>query len=430
MIVSILYECSLYFLALLALPKMAYQMLVHKKYRDSLFQRLGIRFPVIDKGQRQLIWIHAVSVGETKAVALLAKRLKSELNNPIVVISSITETGHAEAKRSIPTADYHVYLPFDFRWSVKSIINRTRPDLVILCETDFWYNFLRFSKASGATIALVNGKVSPTSTKRFKRLSWLTKSLFNLIDLFGLQSRHYKERFLTIGIPEEKLIVTGNLKFDEQPEMMSETEKMQLKSRLGIQDGEKVVVIGSTHNPEEENLLEEIRKVWPAFPDLKVIIVPRHPERFSEVASLLKSKEIPFIRYSQTGSPTYNGGKVVLLDAMGMLRKCYQLADAAIVAGSYIEKVGGHNILEPLWYGVPLLYGPYMHSQPALVELVKEYGAGKQVSLQDMHRELISVLGGKDVPEMNQAGKKLISEVGGSTERTLNLLKQRLGVNK
>ncbi|MBA2728245.1 MAG: 3-deoxy-D-manno-octulosonic acid transferase, partial [Parachlamydiaceae bacterium] len=362
MIIPIFYELILWLLALLALPKIIYSAIFYGKYRESFFKRWGKGFPVINKGNRRLIWVHAVSMGETKAVSTLIKSLKAGKDNPIVLVSSITETAHAEAKKSIPEADYHVFMPFDFNFLIAPIVAKVSPDLVLLSETDFWFNFLRAAKKCGAEIAVVNGKISERSVKRFQKFSFFSNALFGCIDLFCLQSVHYQKRFASLNIPSDKMIVTGNLKFDDEPPRLTEIEKLNLKVKWGIDPSSKVLVIGSSHDPEERQLLEVMRNIWKKEPSLKVILVPRHPDRFNTVGTLLESLSIPFSRYSQPEGLSNINSKVILIDAMGQLRNSYQIADLAIVAGSYTEKVGGHNILEPLWFGVPTIFGPHMHS--------------------------------------------------------------------
>lgn len=421
-IFGIVYEIALWLLAFVALPKMLYQFFINKKYRNSLAERFGKGFPHISKKGRYLIWIHAVSVGETKAVAALAKKFKEELKNPIILISSITETGHAEAKRSIPNADYHVYLPFDFLWIIRRIVNRARPDLVILCETDFWYNFLKCSKDTGATIALVNGKLSERSTRRFQSFSWFARQLFSLFDCICVQSNFYAERFAKVGISPDRLIATGNMKFDDHATQLEASELALWRQQLWISVKDQVLVIGSTHYPEEKMILDALIPLWEKCPQLKVILAPRHPERLQEVADLLQKRHLPFIRFSQVQVKS-GDEKVILIDKMGLLKKAYQLASVAIVAGSYTPKVGGHNIIEPSWYGVPVLFGPWMHSQPDLLELVRNYKAGFQVSIEELAPILESLLQDQAKRnELGRGGERLVSEVKGSTDRTLNSL--------
>ncbi len=422
--ITIFYEFALWLLALLALPKIIYQAIFYGKYRQNFLKRWGKDFPKIDKGQRRLIWVHAVSMGETKAVAALVKIFKAEPDNPIVVVSSITETGHAEAKKSMPNADYHVYMPFDFNFLVAPIVANVRPDLVILTESDFWFNFLRAAQRCGAEIAVVNAKISERSLERFKKLPSFANALFGCIDLYCLQSEHYKKRFMELKIPESKMIVTGNLKFDNEPLSLSESDKSSLKQSWGIEPTNKVLVIGSSHDPEERQILEVLNNVWKTVPKLKVILVPRHPERFNAVAALLENANIPFARYSEPSSLSNVDSKVVLIDTMGLLGKCYQIADLAIVAGSYTEKVGGHNILEPLWFGVPIIFGPHMHSQPELVEIVKTHSAGLMVPLDQLENTLNQLIEGKGQSiDLKNNGLNLISSMRGSSQRTYQALK-------
>jgi 3-deoxy-D-manno-octulosonic-acid transferase len=424
MFFSLLYEFILIILGLFALPKFFYQLLFLGKHRKSWLKRLGGGFPLIKKGKKPLIWIHAVSLGETKAAASLVKALKNEFNHPLIIFSTTTETGYVESCRSIQ-ADHHVYLPFDFGWVIKPIIKRTAPDLVILCESDFWYNFLATSKKIGAVVVLVNGKISEKSMQRFQKAPFFTRKLFSNIDLFCLQSQLYRQRFEQLGILQDKLIVTGNMKFDGDYSRLPAAQLEAWKSELGIQAKDAVLVIGSSHHPEELMLLNVMHQLWPRFPNLKVMIVPRHPERFSEVAGLLQKNSVDFRRLSQKNL-SRSPAPVILIDAMGLLRKCYQLADIAIVAGSYTAKVGGHNILEPSWYGVPVIFGPHMHTQPDLVNLVNEYRAGIQVSLEELPDKLCDLLQNPSQrKELGEAGLKLAGDLHGATVKTLKLIKKQ-----
>lgn len=421
MLLSFFYEISLILLGLAALPKMLYMRLLHNKYRQSFSKRFGKDFPRIEKNGRYLIWIHAVSVGETKVAASMVKMLKAELNNPLIVVSSVTETGHAEAQRSIPLADHHVYLPFDFGWIMKPIIKKVSPDLVILCESDFWYNFLNTAKKQGAQVALINGKISEESMKLFKKAAWFSERLFALIDVFCIQNRHYKERFEDLGVPPEKITVTGNMKFDDACPQLTPEQLNAWKKQLGIREGDQVLVIGSTHDPEEKQFLALLQDLWQDHPKLKVILVPRHPERFNEVASIIQRQNISFQRFTSMNGQ--DPVKVILMDAMGLLRKCYQLADVALVGGSFTNKVGGHNIMEPSWYGVPVLFGPFMHAQPELVELVEEYGSGEQVGMGNLGIVLDNILKNAEKRQsLGKAGLKLVSDMNGATRKTWQVI--------
>jgi 3-deoxy-D-manno-octulosonic-acid transferase len=418
MLISFLYEIALWILSLAMIPWLFYQSLVKRKYRESLEKKFGHGFPSITKGTKRLIWVHAVSMGEMRALAAFARSLKEQEGNPLLLVSCTTETGYAEAKRSLSFADYHVYLPFDFRSIIAPIVKKTAPDLVILCESDFWYNFFSSCKKSGATIALVNGKISKRSLKRFQLFPYFSKRLFGFLDIACVQNDLYKKRFEQLGIPPHKLVVTGNIKFDEAPTLLTEKERISWKEELGIPPQAPILVIGSTHEPEERLFLEKLKEVWERFPSLRVLIVPRHPERFSTVASLLEGLFIPYIRFSQIAKKQ-GTEQLFLVDAMGILRKCYQLADIAIVGGSYTPKVGGHNIIEPCPYGVPVLFGPYMHTQSELVDLVKQHHAGLQVEEEALSSVLIDLLSHPEKrQELGAAGQRLVGEMRGAIRRT------------
>ena len=255
----ILYELSLWVIAFLALPKLLYNFFIHKKYRKSLWARLGFNNPLLQRVHPPLIWIHAVSVGETKAVVTLARELKRQFTKCQIIISSITETGHAEAKRSFPFADHHIYLPFDFNLLIHRLLTQAPPDLVILCESDLWYNFLRLAKQKGACVALVNGKISERSTWRFNQIPFFSRRLFNLFDVLCLQNNLYKERFVKAGAPPDRLLVTGNLKLDEEYPHLSVDESAQWRQRLGVSSRQLVLTIGSTHDSEEQILLRVLK---------------------------------------------------------------------------------------------------------------------------------------------------------------------------
>lgn len=396
------------------------------KYRTSFKRRFGISFPYIQKGAKKLIWIHAVSMGETKAVLPLAKSLKEEFSDALFLISSVTETGHAEAKKSFSFFDFHVYLPFDFSWIIGPIIKRVKPDLIIISENDLWYHFLSEAKKNGAKIAVVNGKLSERSLKRFSVFSFFAKKLFSLIDLYCLQSDRYKERFLKLNIPEEKLVVTGNLKLDAKVKGLSLEELQNARQTLKIKEGGVAIVAGSTHPLEEELLIRSLLPLWSKFSNLKLLLVPRHPERFNAVASLLKTMQIPFCRFSEI-EKAQGDEKVLLIDAMGVLLTCYQIGDIAIVGGSFVPKIGGHNILEPAQFGKPVLFGPFMHSQQDFVDLIHEFKAGLQINESQLTQILINLIEKKDQQEMmGKAGIALLNAMRGANERTLSCLKNRL----
>lgn len=400
-------------------------MLLRKKQGPNLRQRLG-RIGTINKTKPFLVWIHAVSLGETKAVAPLAQRLKETYGDKIeFVISTGTAAGKAEGEKAMPFADHKIYLPFDFSWIMKPLLKATKPDLVVVVETDLWFNFLSSAKQNGARLLIVNGKMSERSCARYASFSWWSETIFSQFDRICAQSSHYRDRYLKIGVAKDKVIITGNLKLDHvEPK---DLEIDEWKKDLGLSNDHLVLVIGSTHDPEERWFLEVLDGLWNEFPELRVLLVPRHPERFDQVADLLQESGQPFRRYSKDG----NGPcRILLVDAMGILKKCYQIADCAIVGGSYVEHVGGHNILEPSEFGVPVIFGPNMYGQPELKELCLSYEAGLQVPMKDLSHTLQTLLKNKEKRDLiGSRGLRLIRDHQGASERTLKIIKEMLPEN-
>ncbi len=248
-------------------------LVLRKKGGATLGERLGFLSEMPRKTKSRLVWIHAVSLGEIKAAAPLAKMMKEAYGDDAeFLVSSGTASGREAAEKAVPFADFYLYLPLDFTWTMKKLVKRARPDLVIICETDLWYNFLSQCKQEGAKLILVNGKMSEKTFLRYQAFSFWAGKIFSLFDCICVQSFHYAHRFEKLGVQKNVLKITGNLKLDsEEPVFMGSKEEM------GLNKGDLVLVIGSTHHPEERWFLEILEGMWNDFPNLKVLLVPRHP---------------------------------------------------------------------------------------------------------------------------------------------------------
>ncbi|MDF2550281.1 MAG: gseA [Chlamydiales bacterium] len=414
---SILYNSFLALLLLLLSPKMLWQ----KKYRQRLKSMLHLKLPLLPKRRGPTLWVHAVSFGETRAVAPLVRRLKEEWPDSVILVSTMTESGQEEARRTIREADLVLFLPLDFSFIVRRVLKWARPKQVILVETDFWYHFLKESRRQGARIALVNGKISAASARRFASLRWLSKKMFSAIDLFLVQSTVYQERFLQLGILPEKVVATGNIKLDSSPEAMEAEDLQRLRRELFLQEEDIVLTIGSTHAPEEQELMDAIGPLFKEYPHLKVLLVPRHPQRLIKERNILLG--YPYQKLSEL-RPESSKENILFIDQLGILKRCYQIADIAIVAGSFGSQVGGHNIIEPCYYGVPVLFGPSMHGQPDLKRLIEEYQAGQSVSLVELPTVLKEWLDSQALRKgIGQRGLALVQESAGATEKVVRALK-------
>lgn len=401
--------------AILSLPRYLYRFRKNPALKKALQEKLGFGFPTLSR-DRPVIWIHAVSVGEVKAVSSLAKSFKEKIPGCTLLVTTITLTGNEEAKKSIPQADHILFLPFDISFIIQRVLKKIQPALVVITETDFWFQFLRAAKEVGAHVTLVNGKISERSTDRLKRFPFVCRRLFSNVDQFLLQSDDYEKRFLALGVPQKKISVTGNLKLDTKIKLLSESEKEALRKQLGLTQNTKTVVFASTH-PGEEELAISLAKELQEKAQAKIVIVPRHPERFSQVASTLQLSGLPFDQLSKKSAELNSA--LVLVDQMGLLGSIYQVTDIAIVCGSFTP-IGGHNIIEPMPFNVPVLFGPHMFKQPEFTLLAEKYRAGLMISKEELSPKVQELLANDQKRnELGQAGVRLVVDNQGASERTL-----------
>lgn len=419
----LLYPILIFFFVLFYLPKFIYDYLCKKKYRGCLLRRLGLVSHKFKQGA-PVIWVHAVSMGEIKGASSLIKKLKEKYPLSTIIISSVTQTGHEEAKKATPMADYHLYLPLDFKLIIKKVLRPLKKiDLVLLVETDIWPNFLKVCKKKGAQVFLVNGKISERSFKRLSLMPLFTSWYYSLIDLFLVQDEIFRSRFIDLNVAPEKIKIVPNLKLDDTYEELSEENLDDLRIKYDLKDIS--IVVGSTHEGEEKAILDQLAPLFSHYSNLKVFVVPRHPERFDEVEGIIKGYNIPYARFSK--AENYKGKKIVLIDAMGKLRQLYQLSTIAIVAGSYNSKVGGHNILEPLWYSTPCLFGPHMYTQHQFVHLVLKAKAGRQVPIESLSKTVYELLNDDfKIKQMGRRGKDIFIKSSGGTDMTLDYIEKLL----
>jgi len=414
---SLLYDCALFALMLALFPKLLWQSLVLGKYRKSFLSRVSGKGP--RPGTKGLvIWLHAVSVGEVKALSTLTPHIRKACPDAFILVSTVTETGQKEAKRLLAQADAFCYLPLDFSWIVRRFVKRLKPDLLVLVEGDFWLNLLKQVKKEGGSVVLVNGKISEKSLKRYLFMKAFSQELFQRIDTFCVQSEEYLKRFLKLGIAPEKLTVIGNLKYDIPAPEPSESEVEAWRAKLGIQPSDLVLTVGSTHEREEELLLKALKPLWNKYENLKLLLVPRHPERFRKVEKTIEEEGAQFTCYSKLRNRS-KSEKIILIDEMGVLPQCYRISNLSIVGGSFVEGIGGHDIFEPAKMGIPVIFGPYMHKQVELSQNLTQSGVGRQISIDELHEVLENYLSHpSSMKEDGEKGKRFAQKVMGSAFRT------------
>jgi 3-deoxy-D-manno-octulosonic-acid transferase len=393
-LIYLLYSLMLAAAMLLSLPYWLFQMMRHGKYRAGLGERLG-RIPARLFSEatapapiQSAIWVHAVSVGEVLAVSGMVEQLRRNLPHQRVLISTTTDTAQQLARQRFGPENVF-YFPMDFAFAIRPYLHALQPKLIILAETEFWPNFLRLAHASGARIAVVNARVSDRSWPNYRRFHWALRKMMAQVDLFLAQTEADKNRLESIGAPAERVQVTGNLKFDLGTSPSLPIVDL-LRRSLEKNAAGPILVCGSTVEDEEPPLLKAFENVLVEHPHAVMILAPRHPERFDNVASLLQKLGIRFFRRScwQGGSLA---GAVLLLDSIGELAALYVLADIAFVGGSLVPR-GGHNIIEPAQYGVAIIVGNYFENFRDIVRLFQSQNAVRVVTLAEFPLTVMQLL--------------------------------------
>lgn len=408
------------------IPKLLWDYVVRAKYRGYLLKRLGLIFPKFCKDERDLIWVHAVSLGEFKAVSYLLQKWIREYPHLRFFVSHGTQTGYQEAQRIFGHSLEHAYLPIDFMPNVQRWFDLLNPKAMILVESDYWYNYLYEAKKRECYVAVINAKISPRSARRFRFFPFFARSLFSFVDRFCLKSEHELSSFKSLGICPQRLSVTGNIKWDHPTKGADPIKLESLKQQLKITNEHRVLVFASTHQGEEALLIHALKSVISA-PEIKVLVVPRHPERFVRVHSMLKkySKLGSVVALSQANSLSAQEiakAKFLLIDQMGILNECYGLCSLALVGGTWV-KVGGHNILEPLALYVPTFYGPYMFQQPEMHELAQKFQSAEQVCIENLQDSVLRVLRcTESTSQRIENIRKMLESFKGAVDRTHNII--------
>ncbi len=419
----LLYSALLAAGLLASLPYWMFGKRRHGKYREGLGERLGKIPPRLRPRNQPAIWVHAVSVGEVLAVSELVRELGRRFPKYRVVISTTTATGQKLATKHFGE-DSVFYFPLDFAFAIRPYLSALRPRLIVLAETEFWPNFLRLAHASGARIAVVNARISDRSRPGYRRFRFILRRVLRNIDLFLAQTSEDASRLRDIGAPADRVQVSGNLKFDVSA---PDPPAIVARLRANLQQGGAgpVLVCGSTVEGEEQLLLRALENVLASHPRAVMILAPRRPERFSEVAHLLEQRGIRFWRRSVWNRESIAGG-IFLVDTIGELASLYALADVAFVGGSLVPR-GGHNIIEPAQYGVPTMVGNHTENFRDIVSLFQSQDAVRVVGPAEFPVVLMDLLSntGERIALGRRGAETLRSQMG-ATDRTIAALEKLL----
>ena len=380
---TFLYNILLAFAAVFLAPYYGAKIVLTGKYRRSIGPKFG--FPAanglegIDGSPR--IWVHAVSVGEVTAAAPIVAALRERFPLAAIVLSTSTETGQEMARKTIKGATAFIYFPLDIPSVIRRVLNRVRPDIVVPVETEVWPNFIRLCGERGVKVLMVNGRLSPRSFRGYKKTRFFWTQILRNIDEIGTISETDAGRFRALGADPARVRVIGNAKYDSLAARALPALREEIAGKLNVPSDSRVLVAGSTHEGEERVVLSVWRRLLMEYPDLLLILVPRHVERAGDVLRIIRKEGFSDC---STMSEIARGGRrkderIIVVDIIGELFRVYSLATVVYCGGSLVPK-GGQNILEPASWGKVVFYGPSMEDFVDEKDSLEAAGAGLQVA--------------------------------------------------
>ena len=418
---------------MLYLPRLVFFKKGPENRQEFVSERLGMS----DYAKTD-IWVHAVSVGEVLACLPFLKKMKKEFPSKKIVLSTTTYTGQKLARERFPEADRVMYMPVDNIFSVKRVVNSLQPELFITAETEIWPSLFHSLKETGSRIVILNGRISNASYKGYRRIRFIMKKVLANVDYLYMQTKDDADKIIDIGAERHKVGVMGNFKFDIEIDIK------------GSQDWHKnitgdILLAASTHEGEEEVLLDayelielrtqnlELRAQTkdnkPQGFDLTLIIAPRHPERFDEVAGMLDKRSLPYIRRSKIGH-IQNSGKlpgIILLDSIGELSALFSTATIAFIGGSLVPK-GGHNVMEPAYWSKPAIFGPHMDNFPIAADFLKSSAALEVKDSDEIAETVLELLNDREKAlSMGRNAKLIVEDNTGAVKKAVELVRGFIG---
>ena len=408
------------------------------KRRDELAgrqwrERFGQLPESFQQPARGAIWLHAVSVGETLAVASLVRDLQERFPDRKIFMSSVTPAGRAAGESRLPSVAARFYLPMDWRRAVCAVLERIQPSLLVIVETELWPNLLRASHDFGARIILINARLSERSFRRYRLLRPFMRRVLEQVDVICAQTEEDARRFRQLGAPPERVALSGNLKFDAEPPRLAAFPRL-LKQAAAAAARAPIMIAASTMAGEEPLVLQAWSQVRAQYPKALLILAPRHPARFDAVAQILTPSGYSYTRRTHLASREPEISKqvaapgILLLDSIGELAGILELADVVFIGGSLVP-TGGHNILEAAYWAKPVVFGPYMENFRDIARLFLEAQACVQVrDAKELQETVLRLFGDPAAGQrLGERGKRVLEEQTGATARVLKQIERLLG---
>ena len=427
----VLYSLLILLLGVIVSPYLAYQAIRYKKYIGSVRQRMGYLPVSFNLDGEDSIWIHAVSVGETMTVRALIADLRRRYPTLRIFLSTTTMAGQQVARRNVHDVDAVFYFPLDLPFIVRRTLRLVKPRLFVMMETEIWPNLLRECKRMDVATLMVNGRISSRSYPRYKIARPFFRRVLADVDRFCMQTEESARRLIDIGADPENVVVTGSLKFDSLEMPGATTLDGRGQNRVlryfRMNSGRSVIVAGSTMREEEQLVLQAFRRIKAGAANPLLVLAPRHPERFAEVAQLARDQAFVTAKRSDLLIDAEPRADVVVLDTIGELAQVYQIATAVFVGGSLVD-TGGHNILEPAVFGKPIVFGPHMHNFKEIAEAFIAHDAAVQVtSVRGLEEALLALLTDPvRRARLGAAARALVESNRGAKDKCLAIIAQLL----
>ncbi|XXF80560.1 glycosyltransferase N-terminal domain-containing protein [Myxococcaceae bacterium GXIMD 01537] len=417
----LLYTLASYVLFALLFPVLA----VYRKTRDGLLQRFGFYAPgTLPQGSGPMLWLHGASAGDLLALSPMFGPLRERFPGCRILLSTTTNSGYLMARdRLAKQIDGVVYAPWDLWGATRRAVRAIRPDLLVLEYTEIWPHLIQAVKRSGGRVVMTNGRFSPGNVGKYRLLFSLIGNPLKDLDLFLMRHGEEAERARSLGAPVERVVVTGNTKFDSLaggPVAVDEP----LRRALGLPDGAPVWLAGSTHEGEEELLLGVYQRLVKEHPELRWVIAPRYLDRAGPIEARVRAAGLSVALRSRENR---EGARVVVLDTMGELSRAYRLATVVFVGGSFTKR-GGQNILEPAGQGKPVLFGPHMDNFRDSVPVLLGRGGLQVDDGEALYRELSGLLADpRRAEELGARAQAAVGEISGASRRNVERMATLLG---
>ncbi len=422
-----IYTFLIYLLQPIILLEMLRRSIKNPAYRRRLRERYA-SYLDYQKPSANGIIIHAASVGEVIAITPLVKVLQKNYPHLPITFTTVTPTGSERVKVAFGSSVSHFYLPYDMPYTIKKFLNFIQPKAIIVVETELWPNLIKYSHKKNIPFIVANARLSPRSSTRYGYIHKLLYPMLNSIKLIMAQDKTSADRYLSLGVKQEKIINTGNLKFDLNVNEQLYREIKLLKEQLNIND-RPIWIAGSTHEGEDELILQAHQKLLKDYPNLILILVPRHPERFDSVADTIKKTHLNFIRRTEEKKFT-NNISVLLGDTMGEMMHLYGLSNIAFIGGSLVPH-GGHNPLEPIAFKIPVISGLHTHNFIEIFEKLENVNGVIEIetNINLLVQAVRSLLENTEYyHQIGNKGFQVLKENQGALERHLTLLKPYLEI--